>query len=64
MVKNTIDIYLGPLIYLNNQSTNTGRIPEELKIAKIIPILGDSYEKQNHSFRFYHFSKVYETLSL
>ena len=38
VIKNTYKSFIKPLTYLYNLSTNTGIFPDELKIAKVIPI--------------------------
>ena len=38
LMKNSIDIILEPLTHIINQSLNTGTVPSEMKIAKVIPI--------------------------
>ena len=50
MVKKTIDVYISPLTYLINQSLENGSFPDELKIAKVIPLFksGDCFETRNY----------------
>ena len=63
-IKDTFDLLLSPLTHLLNLSITQGVFPDELKIAKVIPIFksGDSAQIGNyrHVSVLPFFSKVFE----
>ena len=64
IIKKCIDEYITPLTFLFNYSIRQGVFPEDLKIAKIIPIFKSGNEQcTNNSdpyLFFQFFSKIYE----
>jgi len=45
LLKSVLDIIVYPLVYLYNLSFSTGRVPEALKIAKVIPLFKNVIEQ-------------------
>ena len=64
IMKKCIDEYITPLTYLINYSIRQGVFPDELKIAKIIPIFKSGNEQCVNNYRpisvLSFFSKIYE----
>ena len=64
IMKKCIDEYITPLTYLINYSIRQGVFPDELKIAKIIPIFKSGNEQCANNYRpisvLSFFSKIYE----
>ena len=51
ILKQCIDIYIDPLTYLINVSINQGIFPNELKIAKVIPICKSDDKQRIQNYR-------------
>ena len=66
IMKKCIDEYITPLTYLIYYSIRQGIFPEELKIAKIIPILKSGNEQCTNKYRpisvLPFFSKIYKKI--
>ena len=63
VAKHVIHCYIKPLVFLINQSLIEGVFPDELKLAKVIPVYkaGSSMELYNYRpISVLFFSKVYE----
>ena len=39
VVKQTIDLIIGPLTHIMNLSLSSGIVPEQMKVARVIPLL-------------------------
>ncbi len=64
LVKETIDCIIQPLTYIINRSLDSGIVPNQLKVAKVIPIYKASDQSQLKNYRpislLPAFSKIFE----
>ena len=67
IMKQLINYYAEPLTYLINQSISQGIFPEELKLAKVLPIFKCEDEQLVQNYRpisiLPFFSKVFEKIT-
>ena len=68
IMKMLTKVYIKPLTYLINISIKQGIVPEELKLAKVIPNYKSDDKQLIHNYRptsaISYFSKVFEKLCI
>ena len=68
ILKQCLDTYIDPLTYLINLSINQGIFPDELKIAKVLPIYKSDDKQLIQNYRpisvLPFFSKIFEQIIL
>ena len=68
ILKQCLDTYIDPLTYLINLSINQGIFPDELKIAKVLPIYKSDDKHLIQNYRpisvLPFFSKIFEKIIL